>query len=79
MRAGSDRTTWHHPRVTTCAVIGLGAMGSRIANRLLEDGRPVVVWNRSPEPIEHLVAAGATTAATPASAAERADLVITHG
>jgi 3-hydroxyisobutyrate dehydrogenase len=31
------------------AVIGLGAMGSRIARRLLDAGNDVVVWNRTPE------------------------------
>jgi len=31
------------------AVLGLGAMGSRIARRLLDAGHDVVVWNRTPE------------------------------
>src|SRR3954466_8124592 len=30
------------------AVLGLGAMGSRIARRLLDAGHDVVVWNRTP-------------------------------
>jgi 3-hydroxyisobutyrate dehydrogenase len=30
------------------AVVGLGAMGSRIARRLLDSGHELVVWNRDP-------------------------------
>ena len=30
-------------------VIGLGNMGSALARALLENGRAVTVWNRSPE------------------------------
>lgn len=40
-------------------VIGLGAMGSALARTLLEAGRNVTVWNRSPEKIQPLVALGA--------------------
>ena len=40
-------------------VIGLGAMGSALARTLLDAGRNVTVWNRSPEKIEPLVALGA--------------------
>ncbi|MGH2920630.1 MAG: NAD(P)-dependent oxidoreductase [Gaiellaceae bacterium] len=58
-------------------VIGLGAMGSRVARRLLDAGHDLVVWNRSPEKLEPLVASGAEPAASPAEAAERADAVIT--
>ena len=31
------------------AVVGLGAMGSRIAQRLLDTGHDLVAWNRSAE------------------------------
>ena len=34
--------------------IGLGKMGSRMAEKLLKEGHEVVVWNRSSEPIENL-------------------------
>ncbi|HUQ85674.1 MAG TPA: NADP-dependent phosphogluconate dehydrogenase [Candidatus Limnocylindrales bacterium] len=34
--------------------IGLGKMGSRMARKLLVEGHDVIVWNRSPEPIEAL-------------------------
>src|SRR5881394_520142 len=56
----------------TVAVIGLGAMGSRIAVRLLEGGYHVVVWNRSAGQVKALVKRGAAAAATPAAAAMRA-------
>lgn len=34
--------------------IGLGKMGSRMVMKLLEEGHEIVVWNRSPQPIEDL-------------------------
>lgn len=52
-------------------------MGSRIARRLLAAGHAVSVWNRSPEKAAELAGAGATPAASPAEAAERAEAVIT--
>jgi 3-hydroxyisobutyrate dehydrogenase len=50
------------------AVIGLGAMGSRLAANLLADGYAVTVFNRSPAAAEPLAAAGAVVAATPREA-----------
>ncbi|WP_338069166.1 NAD(P)-dependent oxidoreductase [Pararobbsia silviterrae] len=58
------------------AVLGLGAMGSRMAARLLAAGHPVTVWNRSPDKAQPLVAQGARVAPTPAAAARDADVVI---
>jgi 3-hydroxyisobutyrate dehydrogenase-like beta-hydroxyacid dehydrogenase len=63
--------------MTTVAVIGLGAMGSRIARRLLDTDHELLVWNRTAAKTEPLVAAGAASAASPADAAGRADAVIT--
>jgi 3-hydroxyisobutyrate dehydrogenase-like beta-hydroxyacid dehydrogenase len=63
--------------VSLVAVLGLGAMGSRVAHRLVETGHDVVVWNRSAEKAHELVAAGATGAETPAKAARQAETVIT--
>jgi 3-hydroxyisobutyrate dehydrogenase len=63
-------------RRRTVAVVGTGAMGSRLARNLLADGYPVIVSNRSPQPVEPLVAAGALEATHPADAAARADVVI---
>jgi glycerol-1-phosphatase len=56
------------------AVVGLGAMGSRLAARLLDAGHAVTVWNRSPAAAAALSGLGATVAATPAEAAAVAAL-----
>src|SRR6185437_13655356 len=45
--------------------IGLGRMGHHVAANLLKAGHQVTVWNRSPEPVQALVAKGATAASTP--------------
>ena len=63
--------------MTTIAVIGLGAMGSRIAARLLASGLEVVVWNRSVGKTEPLVDVGARVALSPADAASTSDAVMT--
>jgi 3-hydroxyisobutyrate dehydrogenase-like beta-hydroxyacid dehydrogenase len=60
--------------VTRVAVIGLGAMGSRIARRLLDAGHELTVWNRTRARAE---AFGAPVAETPADAAGGVDVVIT--
>lgn len=62
--------------VSTVAVVGLGAMGSRMAERLL-GAYHVVVWNRSGAKVRPLVEAGAGAATSPADAAVSADAVIT--
>src|SRR5436190_14719382 len=61
----------------TIAVVGLGAMGSRIAARLLDAGHDVVVWNRTAEKATPLVERGAVLADSPADAAARASALIT--
>ncbi len=58
------------------AVLGLGAMGSRMAASLLLAGHQVTVWNRTPGRAEALVNAGAHTAPSPAAAAASADIVL---
>ena len=63
--------------MSVVAVVGLGAMGSRIARRLLEAGHELHVWNRTAEKAAPLVEAGAVAAATPAEAAARAEVVLT--
>jgi 3-hydroxyisobutyrate dehydrogenase len=62
--------------VTEVAVVGLGAMGSRIAGRLIDAGHQVLVWNRTAERAAPLVERGAQLAATPAAAAAGAEAVI---
>ena len=45
----------------TTTLIGLGAMGTAIANSLLKNKYDLTVWNRSPEKMKSLVALGAKT------------------
>lgn len=59
------------------SVVGLGAMGSRIAQRLLSAGHHVTVWNRSPARAAALGDLGASVASTPAEAAAQAEVLIT--
>jgi 3-hydroxyisobutyrate dehydrogenase-like beta-hydroxyacid dehydrogenase len=58
--------------MTVLGFLGLGSMGSGMARRLVDAGHTVRVWNRSPEPVDELVAAGAERAerASDALAAE---------
>jgi len=52
------------------AFLGLGIMGRPMAANLAKKGHEVTVWNRTPKQVE-----GARTAATPAEAAQGADVV----
>jgi 3-hydroxyisobutyrate dehydrogenase len=61
---------------TTVAFLGLGAMGSRMAARLLDAGTTVRVYNRSRGPRDALAARGAVAFATPAQAVAGADVVM---
>ena len=58
------------------AVLGLGRMGQGIAFRLLENGYPVTVWNRSRGKETSLLSKGAKWADNPAEAAADANMVI---
>src|SRR5688572_16398971 len=58
-------------------IAGLGRMGTAMAERLLEVGHELTVWNRSADKAKPLVEKGATAAATPAELAGRAEAVIT--
>lgn len=57
-------------------LLGLGAMGSRMAQTLLQKGYRITVWNRTPQAAADLVQAGAQLAANPRAAARYADAVI---
>ena len=57
-------------------VIGVGIMGSGMAQRLLEQGFQVVACDRDAEKVARLVALGATGAASPAETASQAGTVI---
>jgi len=58
-------------------VAGLGRMGAAIAQRLMEVGHKVTVWNRSADKARPLAAVGATVAATPAELAGASEAIIT--
>ena len=55
--------------------IGLGAMGSAMARRLIAAGHNVTLWNRSPEPAQALAGSGARTVGT-AMEAMRGEVVL---
>ncbi|VAW65024.1 2-hydroxy-3-oxopropionate reductase [hydrothermal vent metagenome] len=57
------------------AILGLGAMGSRMAHNFLKQGYNLNVWNRSPEKCKRLVKQGAIQHLTPKEAAKSADIV----
>lgn len=63
--------------MTLVGMVGLGAMGSRIARRLLGAGYELVLWNRTAQKASDLAALGARVAGTPADCGRRADVVIT--
>ena len=58
------------------SLIGLGAMGTAIARRLLAAGHPLTIWNRTPDRAAPLIKAGATLAPSLAEAAN-ADIILT--
>jgi len=62
----------------TVGYIGLGLMGKSIARNILKAGFPLIVHNRSRPAVDELAAEGAQTAASPAEAAARADVVFTN-
>ncbi|HEX9020349.1 MAG TPA: NAD(P)-dependent oxidoreductase [Nitrospirota bacterium] len=57
--------------------IGLGIMGSRMAANLQKKGHELVVYNRTRQKAESLIANGALWAATPADAARQVTVIIT--
>lgn len=57
--------------------IGLGIMGSRMTNNLLDAGNDLVIFNRTKEKASALLEKGAKWANTPKETAEQADIVFT--
>lgn len=57
--------------------LGLGAMGTAMAHRLIAAGHELAVWNRTERRTEPLLREGAIAAATPAEAELGADAVVT--
>ncbi len=58
--------------MTRLAFVGLGAMGGRLARRLLDAKHPVTGYNRTPEKARALEAAGLKLASTPRAAVDGA-------
>lgn len=58
------------------AVLGMGAMGSRMGISLLKSGHSVTVWNRTSERTRPLVELGASVAASPREAAKDAEVIV---
>jgi len=61
----------------TVGFIGLGLMGSPMAQNLLRAGFPLVVWNRTAKRAEALAQEGARVAGSPREAAAAADVLVT--
>src|SRR6476659_4517980 len=61
----------------TIGFIGLGLMGRPMATNLIKAGHPLIVHSRSPQPVDTLVALGATRAETPGDVARQVTRVIT--
>lgn len=62
--------------MATIGLLGLGAMGARMAARLLEAGHTLKVFNRTPDKVTALLEKGAVSAATPKEAAQGSEMVI---
>jgi 3-hydroxyisobutyrate dehydrogenase-like beta-hydroxyacid dehydrogenase len=60
----------------TVSILGLGAMGAAIAERLRDTGYTTTVWNRTAAKTEPHVKAGANAAATVTEALQASDIVI---
>jgi 3-hydroxyisobutyrate dehydrogenase-like beta-hydroxyacid dehydrogenase len=59
------------------AVLGLGRMGSAIAERLAEAGHELTVWNRSPERLQPFTERGIRTLTQPSEAWDHAEVCVT--
>ncbi len=75
-RTMTDTTSNSFPR-PAIALLGAGTMGSAMAQRLLDQGFRVGVWNRTPTPLAALTQHGAAASTTPAEAVAAADVVVT--
>jgi 2-hydroxy-3-oxopropionate reductase len=65
------------PGTTRVGFVGLGLMGRPMAQRILDAGYQLTVFNRTAEKARALVEAGAEEAASPAEVAAAADVVVT--
>ena len=60
----------------TVGFIGLGIMGKPMARNVMQAGFPLTVYDLVAAPVDELVAAGATSAASPAALAAAVDVVL---
>ncbi|GAQ78139.1 3-hydroxyacid dehydrogenase [Klebsormidium nitens] len=58
------------------AVLGLGHLGAKVAERLVNEKFPVAVWNRSTEKAKYLGEMGAKVAQIPAEALSQSEIII---
>ena len=63
--------------MSTVAFIGLGIMGGPVSRHLVKAGHSVIGFNRSPGPVEQLVADGGKGAGSVAEAVREAEVIIT--
>src|SRR5207302_5242456 len=73
----TETTTNQPSRRPAVALLGTGTMGSGMAQRMLDLGFPVDVWNRNAGPVTALTKHGATARATPTDAVAAAEVVLT--
>src|ERR1700750_1278950 len=66
-----------NPSTTRVGLLGVGLMGSAMTHRLLNEGFPVVVWDRDQAHVEPLGARGADIADSAGDVVDAADIVIT--
>src|SRR5204862_5537574 len=71
------RHTGQGGTMATVALLGTGLMGEPMARNLLGAGFDLRVWNRTREKAEPLGEEGARVCATPAEAAQGADVLLT--
>jgi 3-hydroxyisobutyrate dehydrogenase-like beta-hydroxyacid dehydrogenase len=57
--------------------IGLGIMGSRMAENLLKGGQELIIYNRTKEKAEELLTKGAKWASSPEEAASKSEIIFT--
>jgi 3-hydroxyisobutyrate dehydrogenase len=58
-------------------VAGIGKMGAAVAQRLMEVGHAVTVWNRTADKVRAIANAGAAVVATPRELAAKGQVIIT--
>src|SRR5258708_11575233 len=66
-----------HLPLPLVSVLGAGTMGAGMAQRLLDKGFVVTVWNRTPGPVASLAERGAIVRARPTEAVDAAEVVVT--